>query len=453
VRIKRFFAKDMRTALAEVKEELGADAVIMSNKKVTGGVEIMAAVDVLPPEPAATQQAGTERALPEETVKLSVAAVSKKLNPFKKTPESQASGQAFADTLASLLERQQPEQARANGASQSVVPGSLLEQGLFHSGQASEPPVRTARPSRRTDSSGERREMLAMQQEMSSIRQLLQHQLAGLMQQEQERQAPLRSLLISNLNRVGFSPDVAARIASRVPEDEQLHQVFDGLRRILNEQILVGEDDILRRGGAVALLGPTGVGKTTTVAKLAARFAMHHGPDQVAMITTDTYRIGACEQLSTYGRIMGCPVKVVRNSEELSNGLYQLRDRRLVLIDTAGMSQRDLRLSEQLETLVKNSRIRIRSYLVMAATAQRRILEDTLQHFRRIPLSGCILTKIDECLSLGDVLSVTIAQGLPLVYLTNGQRVPEDISVASGAQLVDTIMETMARLQPGYAIK
>ena len=184
------------------------------------------------------------------------------------------------------------------------------------------------------------------------------------------------------------------------------------------------------------MIGPTGVGKTTTVAKLAAEFAKRHGTDQVALITTDSYRIGAFEQLATFGRIIGCPVKQAKDSDELALLLNQLQQRKLILIDTAGMSQRDVRLAEKLASLVHNSRVKIKSYLVLSATAQARVMQESVTHFKRIPLSGCIFTKLDECLSLGEVINVAIANALPVSYLTNGQRVPEDIAVADAPKLV-----------------
>ncbi len=172
---------------------------------------------------------------------------------------------------------------------------------------------------------------------------------------------------------------------------------------------------------------------------------MKYGAEQVALITTDNYRIGAHEQLQTYGRIMGCPVRQVRDAEELANALYQFRHRRLVLIDTAGVGQRDIRLTEQLDTLVKNAKVRIRSYLVMSATSQRRVMQEAVDHFRRIPLSGCILTKLDESLNLGEVINVCIQNALPISYITDGQRVPEDIQVANAAQLVGAAMGSLER--------
>jgi flagellar biosynthesis protein FlhF len=178
------------------------------------------------------------------------------------------------------------------------------------------------------------------------------------------------------------------------------------------------------------------VGKTTTVAKLAAQFAKRHGADQVALITTDSFRIGAYEQLATFGRIIGCPVKQVKDSEELALLLNQLQQRKLILIDTAGMSQRDVRLAEKLASLVHNSRVKIKSYLVLSATSQARVMQETVEHFKRIPLAGCIFTKLDECLSLGEIINVAIQNALPVSYLTHGQRVPEDIEMADAKTMV-----------------
>jgi flagellar biosynthesis protein FlhF len=236
---------------------------------------------------------------------------------------------------------------------------------------------------------------------------------------------------------------LADQLAGMVPEDIPLHEAWQQIEKLLTQQLQVGDDEIMRHGGAVALLGPTGVGKTTTIAKLAARFAMKHGAEQVALITTDHYRIGAQDQLQTYGRIMGCQVRAVSNVEELGAALYQLRNRRLVLIDTAGMGQRDVRLNEQLDTLIQNSRVKIRHYLVLPATAQRRVLQEAYEHFHRIPLSGCILTKLDESLNLGDVLNVCIQNALPISYVTNGQRVPEDIQLPKVAELVSLTMQQL----------
>ncbi|MCS3832747.1 flagellar biosynthesis protein FlhF [Aeromonas veronii] len=442
----------MRTALAEVKETLGPDAVIMSNKKVTGGVEIVAAVDYQSQVPG-PKDAPVRRQLNDESVNISSAArqmIRPEPSPAKEQNEH------YADTLAALLARQQklkPGNGAPMGNTQSAglaaanaAPRTLAEQGQWGAApEPAKPKARVASGQRAPQPAQRDQEMEGMRKEMASIRKLLEHQISGLMWQEVERREPMRALLIKELKKLGFDDAFADQLAGLIPEDMSIHQAMAQLAEVLTAQLKISEDEIMRQGGAVALLGPTGVGKTTTIAKLAARFAMKYGAEQVALITTDNYRIGAHEQLQTYGRIMGCPVRQVRDAEELANALYQFRHRRLVLIDTAGVGQRDIRLTEQLDTLVKNAKVRIRSYLVMSATSQRRVMQEAVDHFRRIPLSGCILTKLDESLNLGEVINVCIQNSLPISYITDGQRVPEDIQVANAAQLVGAAMGSLER--------
>lgn len=448
MKIKRFFAKDMRTALAEVKETLGPDAVIMSNKKVTGGVEIVAAVDYQSQVPG-PKDAPVRRQLNDESVNISSAG--RQMTRSAPSPAKEQN-EHYADTLAALLARQQklnPAGQGLNGAAPAAASGAprtLAEQGQWgNAPEPAKPKARAAASGRAPQSPQRDQEMEGMRKEMASIRKLLEHQISGLMWQEVERREPMRALLIKELKKMGFDDAFADQLAGMIPEDMPIHQAMAQLAEVLTAQLKISEDEILRQGGAVALLGPTGVGKTTTIAKLAARFAMKYGAEQVALITTDNYRIGAHEQLQTYGRIMGCPVRQVRDAEELANALYQFRHRRLVLIDTAGVGQRDIRLTEQLDTLVKNAKVRIRSYLVMSATSQRRVMQEAVDHFRRIPLSGCILTKLDESLNLGEVINVCIQNALPISYITDGQRVPEDIQVANAAQLVGAAMGSLER--------
>ncbi|MFM5846478.1 flagellar biosynthesis protein FlhF [Aeromonas veronii] len=452
MKIKRFFAKDMRTALAEVKETLGPDAVIMSNKKVTGGVEIVAAVDYQSQVPG-PKDAPVRRQLNDESVNISSAA--RQMSRPEPSPAKEQN-EHYADTLAALLARQQklkPGNGATLGNTQSAglaaanaAPRTLAEQGQWGAApEPAKPKARVASGQRPPQPAQRDQEMEGMRKEMASIRKLLEHQISGLMWQEVERREPMRALLIKELKKLGFDDAFADQLAGLIPEDMSIHQAMAQLAEVLTAQLKISEDEIMRQGGAVALLGPTGVGKTTTIAKLAARFAMKYGAEQVALITTDNYRIGAHEQLQTYGRIMGCPVRQVRDAEELANALYQFRHRRLVLIDTAGVGQRDIRLTEQLDTLVKNAKVRIRSYLVMSATSQRRVMQEAVDHFRRIPLSGCILTKLDESLNLGEVINVCIQNSLPISYITDGQRVPEDIQVANAAQLVGAAMGSLER--------
>ncbi|WP_240352393.1 flagellar biosynthesis protein FlhF [Agarivorans sp. Alg241-V36] len=453
--MKRFFAKDMRTALAEVKETLGSDAVIMSNKKVTGGIEIVAAV-----EPSSAKQAApkSDRELAEDSVNLSsMNAGATKKAPTKPHPSHDFDENAsLKDNLTNFMHRHQKRQQENLQQSQQKqqqqrprtvqAPRSLAQQqGWAQQGSLSSKPSNASMGGQAANpaSANAGNEVGELKKEMAAMRKLLEHQVSGLMWQEVERQEPVRAMLIKQLQLVGFDEDMADQIAGYIPEELGVQEGWQHLRELLVNQLPVGQDEILLKGGAIALLGPTGVGKTTTIAKLAAQFAMRHGAESVAMITTDTYRIGAHEQLATYGKIMGCAVRVANDEEELSQLLYQFKDKKLVLIDTAGMSQRDLRLHEQLDKLVKNSRVNIRNYLVMSANAQCRVIEETVNQFQRIPLAGTILTKLDESLALGEVLNVTLRHALPISYVTHGQQVPEDIAVAAPTQLIEQALSVI----------
>jgi flagellar biosynthesis protein FlhF len=467
MKIKRFFAKDMRTALKEVKDELGVDAVIMSNKKLANGVEIVAAVDY---EKTAPQSQ------PAPVTRPQAAAQHNFIKPEPQRAKAEPQAQV-ADSLEALLERQSPRprspelasmfnQSGINTTDNYQEPAPLhRHEGLFsqHTSTNTNSSVKPApRMPTQADSLGfddlerdfddldsplnsqqkqpqkaaQNDEMSAMRDEISAMRQLLEHQVSGLMQQDMARRDPTRACMIDRLVGMGIDKDVAEQMARFVPEDVSRQQGWKALLQMVENQMHTTNNEILRQGGVFALVGPTGVGKTTTVAKLAALGAQKYGADKVALITTDTYRIGAYEQLATYGRIIGCGVKQVKDANELADVLYHLRNKRLVLIDTAGMSQRDLRLTEQLNTLMRNQRVDIRSYLVLSATSQINVLQETVRHFKKVQLSGCIFTKLDESLSLGEIISIAIQNRLPIGYLTNGQRVPEDIRVANAQKLV-----------------
>ena len=436
MKIKRFVAKDMRTALTEVKEFLGPDAIILSNKKVAEGVEIVAAIDHEPAGIAAAAPAPVQTKHAEPRFTATVA------------DDDEAETDAPADSLKALLARQMIKQqvsaqqtpsakpvAKTNTVNTAKAP-QFERQNSGVGGGISQVNLTELTKQQEHQAKLVQQQMDAMRNEMLSMRQLLQHQVSGLMWQDLARREPVRALIIENLQQLGLSEQVADQLACFMPEDSNSADAWDTALELLAGQLSTTNDDILRRGGVVALVGPTGVGKTTTVAKLAAEFAKRHGADQVALITTDSYRIGAFEQLATFGRIIGCPVKQAKDSDELALLINQLQQRKLILIDTAGMSQRDVRLAEKLASLVHNSRVKIKSYLVLSATAQSRVMQESVAHFKRIPLSGCIFTKLDECLSLGEVINVAIANALPVSYLTNGQRVPEDIAVAEAKKLV-----------------
>ena len=504
MKIRRYVAKDMRSALAQIKEDLGVDAVIMSNKKIAEGVELMAAVDynqnVKPAQSSVSEHSKTETASHtqptnrvdrfdsvEDTVAISsspqsaeqsttlpadslAALLSRQVqqNGYDKSPATKAFNSQIASSRPEVdgqannkpgAEAQDIEQQFKNfttrleqttdvdssdhganqqaNASQHVSNSSNLNHCADSSTSTSD--SSTATPEKMT-SQGERQisgtEFDNMQKEMSSIRQLLEHQMSGLMWQDMAQKDPMRAVLVNKLMAMGLNEQVADQIAGYIPANSLEKDAFEQAKHIIAQQLNTTNNDIIQRGGVVSLVGPTGVGKTTTIAKLAARFAQLHGADQVVLISTDSYRIAGFEQLSTYGRIIGCHVKLANDGDELDNLLQQFSQKKLILIDTAGMGQRDMRLTEHLTTLISNARVRIRNYLVLAANTQQRVMQENVERFKRIPLAGCIYTKLDESLSVGEIITTSLQNGLAIGYLTDGQRVPEDIKVANAEKLV-----------------
>ncbi len=386
MKIKRFFAKDMRQAIRNVREELGPDAVILSNRKLNGGIEIVSAIDY------------------DESLFSNMSTASERNRQETATPS---------------LQQSVAEQTDFNDAA-AVSPSVTPEQAEWM-----EDPM-----------------LIQMKQELKQLRGVLENQLSQFSQSDLQRRDPARAATIHKLEQLGIDSDLSQEFAAMLPAGLDTEQGWRQSLGLISQQIDVTDDDILSRGGVVALVGPTGVGKTTSVAKLAARYSLRHGNRQVALISTDSYRIGAQEQLLNFGRILDVPTYAVNDATELSERLRDLADKRLVLIDTAGMSQRDIHLSEQLQTLNDSSN-QIRTYLVMAANTQSSTLQDVMRSFNKANLEGCILTKIDETTSLGGALSTVVRYQLPVAYLSDGQRVPEDMHPARAHTLVSRALSMM----------
>jgi len=250
---------------------------------------------------------------------------------------------------------------------------------------------------------------------------------------------PAATRVMTRLLMSGFSPDLARRVATHVPAtddivamDTWLHEVVAGNLRCAD-----GADGLLESQGAVALVGPTGVGKTTTVAKLAARFAVRYGASQLGLITLDSYRIGAHEQLRSYGRILGVPMHIAQDGAMLRELLSSLQGKRLVLIDTCGLSQRDERMEEMLGTLsaARFNMQPIRRVLLLNAASHSETLDEVARAWRAADAAGAILTKLDEAARIGGAVDCLLRYRMTMFGLTNGQRVPEDWHPA-GARLI-----------------
>ncbi|MEW6354376.1 MAG: flagellar biosynthesis protein FlhF [Pseudomonadota bacterium] len=391
MKIKRFFAEDIRQAIRLVREELGSDAVILSNRSVSGGIEIVAAIDY-----------------DEELL------------------GNMASSAAAPARGATTSVRREERGEKSNTL--LLTPHSSPVEGASSNDTTPKPNIVWAQEPA----------LVEMRSELKNLRGLLEEQLSGLAWGDLARRYPRRAKMLRRLTELGLSPALCQRAAIAAAEDVDFERAFRHALAWLAHQLPVTHDDILTHGGVVALVGPTGVGKTTTIAKLAARYALRHGPNRVALVTTDSYRIGAHEQLRIYGRILGVPVRIAADYNELRATLHALRDKALVLIDSAGMSQRDPRLPQQFELFNAGAADcpALKMYLVLAATSPASGLTEIAHAFHGAPLGGCIITKLDEAVSLGGALSVAIENQLPVAYISAGQRVPEDLQPARAHSLV-----------------
>ncbi len=521
MKLKRFVAADMRAALSLIKDELGPDAVIMSNKRVPEGIEIVAGIEnaeSVPPKKPREKPAVSPDSLSAEALKgdgplsrylkddeVSLGGGNKSAPqkaPVKAAPQGKAApgaggskAEGFAKSLMEILERQQREQTirersaqaaarnsaasdfnqavretlgQDSGSSQTQAAGMSAPQGgnfphtarpaplgersglrdLFERGEKKEQAKREAEAAHGISSYAgtspdTSKELSQVRREVGEIKKLLQFELAGLIKDSKAREQPVKAMTAELLTASGFAPEVTAALTENIDADASFNFAWRELCDIIAGRLTVGEDEIITDGGIVTLIGPAGVGKTTTLAKLAARFVMNYGPEGVAIVTADHYRIGAVEQVKTYGRIMGCASFSVNELDELPELLYTLRDKSLVLVDTAGVGMKDERFGTQVAQLKNQSRLKLKHYLVLPATAQRKVLEQAYAHFAAIGLTGIILTKIDESQSLGDALSLCIRENLRLSYVTDGQRVPEDLSVPTARGLAQKALSAV----------
>jgi flagellar biosynthesis protein FlhF len=392
--VKKFTAATSREALRKVRDALGPDAVILSNRPLDGAVEILALAndDVASMASPAHE---TEMAQPRPQLSL--------------PPESYANRRAAAPA---------PEAFDMSLMTSQVA--SMMQQALAHAKDSA-----TA-------------EMTGMMSEIRAMRGLMETQLAELawgagVQREPQKTGVLREMLAA-----GFSASLARYLIEKLPSGRDAAQSLAWIKTVLarNLTTISNEDEILEKGGVFALVGPTGVGKTTSTAKLAARCVMRHGPEKLALITTDAYRIGGHEQLRIYGKILGVMVHSVKDESDLRIALKELRNKHTVLIDTVGVSQRDHNVAEQVAMLA-GSGADVKRLLCLNATSTNETLNEVVRAYQGSGLAGAIMTKLDEAASIGNVLDVVIRQKLRLFYVSNGQRVPEDLHLADRAMLVD----------------
>ena len=405
MKIKRFQATTMREAMRLVREEQGGDAVILSSRRVPGGVEVVAATDY---DAALMHSAARQRAEASPDSDPPPPPATQAIPPPLRPKTSVVASRLMPHASHEALPQVQAE-AQAQAAQNSPVTAMAAAAGIEAAEQ--------------------------LNREIQTLRSLLEEQLAGLRWGDMQKHRPRQAAALRALANLGLEPELARSIAEELPEASDPERARFLPLGLLSRRLAVDASDPIMQGGVIALVGPTGVGKTTTIAKLAARYASEHGVREIALVTTDQYRIGAQEQLFTYGRLLGVPVHAVTAQDTLAAVLSRVADRGLVLIDTAGLSQRDKALVMQSQQLAMAGR-GLKRWLVLAANAQPGAQHDIVERFGALTLDGCVLSKIDEAHRLGGALSVTMRHGLRVNYLANGQRVPEDLQPARADRLV-----------------
>ena len=380
MKAKSFFAETSREALRQVKEGLGPDAVILANRRVEGGVEIVA-----------------------------------------------MSGQDVTQF------KDKPAQARSRSDDMRSSPEPV-------------PPAAKVQP---TPPDTSTRDIVT---EIKMLRSLMEEQLAGLAWGEAQRREPVKVKLLRQMLNLGFSAMLSRQVLQKMPAGCDVDKGVKWIKAALAHNLHVASDadSIVDRGGVYALVGPTGVGKTTTTAKLAARCVVKHGADKLALLTTDSYRIGGHEQLRIYGRLLGVTVQAVKDEEDLRLTLAELRNKHMVLIDTVGVGQRDQVVMEQ-ETMLNAGGAEIKRMLLLNATCNGSTLDDVVRAFHGESAHGCIITKTDETASLGVVLDAMVRHKLMLHYVANGQKVPEDLHAANAPNLMHLAFESQAD-DPAFAL-
>lgn len=384
MKVKRYIASTSKEALRQVKEELGDDAVILSNRKTKNGVEIMALADA-------------------------------EMSGLVETPTVMPQGVQMA--------RSEKQAAFPVHPNIPVVAPELIE-----------PPKPMPELSLSL--------MHDIIAEIHAMKATLEDQLATVAWGNYTQRKPEKMKILRTMLDVGFSPQLSRRLVEKLNANFDYEQSLkQAMAALVSNWHTGASDEMVEKGGIYALIGPTGVGKTTTTAKLAARCVIRHGADKVALLTTDSYRIGGHEQLKIYGQLLGIPVRNIKDTDDLQLTLYELRNKHMVLIDTIGMSQRDQMVAEQ-SAMLSNCGADIKRMLILSAASNGRTLDEVISAYQNDGIFGCIITKIDEAASLGVGLDAVIRRKLRLHYVTNGQKVPEDIHAANARYLLHRIFKS-----------
>lgn len=455
MKITRHTGPDIRHALRAVRDSLGADAVILATRRTANGVEITAAMDFdadnvqdstvavakasfeaqpVPPPVARTQ--AQKPALPAPVI-----APIPQAQPLLRMPSiippapvlsAAVEPMPIAEPAAPLPESTGTFTLPTFEASESSISSAVAA--------AWSAPVATQTPTGTyvvptLDAASD-----VMTSELKTLRRMLETQLAQLAWKDLTRRSPLHTEMLRELTEIGIEQGLAAEIVTGLPKNCEANVARRHLGSTLSQRLQVTGDHWLENGGRIALVGPTGVGKTTVLAKLAVRWVLRHGSRDLALVAGDSVRIGAQDQVRALGQLLGVPVFALDGLEQLPGVLARLGRFRMVLVDTPGAGQRDASLAHRLLQLSRAG-AELQSTLVLAASTQAGAVEEVVRRFAPARPSSCVLTKMDEAVSLGGLLSVLVRARLPVTYVSDGQRVPEDLRPARAEELVGAAVQ------------
>lgn len=480
--VKRFVAPDMRRALDLVRQEMGPDAIILSSQRTPDGIEIITSTELDYQTRGVQERQDFGRQFDEEVdvpfesdqawkAQAGIADAARKY--VRQTPINNNRAEQLAQEIEDARERmlaakrhEKTKISEPQGFTPSANRAEQLQRRMAE--QATSQPARpaasvdrqmaglqeqvhrlSAEQSRQTNAEDDER-LVELRGEIADMRMLLEQQMWRMREGEGaassgQPTSASAELLQTHLSALGLPNKLVKQLALSAKPGKRLNTAWRESLAVLAKQIPTDQADRVSAGGVFAFIGPTGVGKTTTIAKLAARYVLEHGLGKVALITTDTYRVGAHDQLRSLGRILNVPVRVVDQERSLPSVVASLKAFPLVLIDTAGFRQGDPLLKEQEAQL--DACAGIERILVLACNSQMQTLKASAHAYSGGAVSGCVLTKLDETASLGEALSVIIEQRLPVLYSTHGQAIPNDIAVASAASLVSKAVALMKAQQ------
>jgi flagellar biosynthesis protein FlhF len=433
--VKRFIGRTARDALRMLREELGPDALVLANRPCAEGVEMLAAV----PDGVADLSNAFDNpptlfapSLDEMSQEESVLQAATLPAQSGRTPPPMSTV-SFQDYVRQRL-RERGRQSAAPAPVPSPEPTRAKAQIVSPRAKVTHPaaaPVNRTPPPAAVMSSPSSDALMA---ELQSLKSLISNQFDSMRWFDEVARSPVQAQLLRTMVEAGFSLKLARSVVSRLPADYSGAQATVWLSKVLARNLrCVPQLETFESGGVFALIGPTGVGKTTTTAKIAAQQVLRYGPKAVSLITVDTYRLGAHDQLRAFGRILNVPVHIAHDAAALHD-LLRLRDsRQLVLIDTVGMGHRDERIGNLLSMLPRSE---VRHVVVASCAAQAESIDESLRAYQASEADGVILTKLDEAARLGGAIDCLLRHRLPLLGMCDGQRVPEDWQQADADKLL-----------------